>query len=139
MTGRFEVVRTDGRGHDQSQPWHARLLSNGRIMLTSETYARMVGAERAILAAARFFAPTVVSGLRWNVEGVEKVFVDGDGCYLGDLPTVHYLDERSAPKSPLSSRRRADAGTPAPAASESAAAGSSTRASAATTGQGTPA
>ncbi len=49
MSARFEIVRTDGRGHDQSQPWHARFVAaNGRIVWTTETYARRKGALNAI-------------------------------------------------------------------------------------------
>ena len=46
MSAGFEVVRTDD-GH------HARLVVNGRIVLASEVYTRRVGAERAIISAAR--------------------------------------------------------------------------------------
>lgn len=50
MSTYFEVARTNAE-----QPWHARLWANGRIILRSENYSRMVGAERAILSAARTF------------------------------------------------------------------------------------
>lgn len=84
------VVRTDAK-----QPWHCRLVVNGRTLLSSENYSRMVGAERCILAAARHFDVGAV-GLRWNVEGVEKVFITKAGYYLAAMPTVLYVDERTS-------------------------------------------
>lgn len=88
MSATWEVVRTDAE-----QPWHARLIANGRVLMTSETYARMVGAERAILATVRAhdIGP---ARLVWNVEGVEKVMVGEDGAVLGWAPVVRFCDER---------------------------------------------
>ena len=44
MSARFEIVRTDA-----PQPWHARFVaSNGRIVWTTETYARRGSALNAI-------------------------------------------------------------------------------------------
>ena len=41
---RFEIVRTDA-----AQPWHARYrAANGRIVWTTETYARRSGAVNAL-------------------------------------------------------------------------------------------
>ena len=41
---RFEIVRTDA-----AQPWHARYrAANGRIVWTTETYARRDGAVNAL-------------------------------------------------------------------------------------------
>jgi uncharacterized protein YegP (UPF0339 family) len=43
---RFEIVRT---AHAQ---WHWRIVSNGRILASSENYRRKVGCERAIQSHA---------------------------------------------------------------------------------------
>ena len=87
---RFEIVRTDA-----PQPWHARFVaSNGRIVMSSETYARKAGAENAVLAMARACGLDA-TGLRWNVEGVEKVMHNAAGYYLGFAPLVRYVDERT--------------------------------------------
>lgn len=88
---RIEIVRTNA-----TQPWHARILVNGKITWHTENYTRMVGAERAVLSLLRIGWPTSVTSLRWNVEGREKVAYDRDGRYLPTLGTVLYVDERDA-------------------------------------------
>lgn len=93
MSARFEVVRTNG-----DQPWHARLVVNGRITWHTEQFARMVGAERAILSLLRAVqAATAAGGMTWNVEGREKVVTNWRGNPLGGLPLIEYLDERPEP------------------------------------------
>lgn len=88
---RFEIARTDAG----PQPWHARLIVNGRITWRVENLTRQVGAERAILSLARAFGFYHVD-LIWNVEGVEKVFFDPfRGNVVSHLPTVRYVDERA--------------------------------------------
>lgn len=84
---RFEIVRTDAG-------WHARFISNARIIFASENYTRMVGAERAVLAFANAGAASRWS-LRWNVVGVEKVFWnDAFERVPRVAPLVKYVDER---------------------------------------------
>jgi uncharacterized protein YegP (UPF0339 family) len=94
MSARFEIVRGS-----VAQPWHARLVSNGRILMSSETYARKVGAERAVLSIARALVPVrgggCVDHLKWNVAGVEKVIVDQWDRVVDGAPLVKYLDERT--------------------------------------------
>lgn len=85
---RIEIVRTTA-----PQPWHARIVTSGRITWRTENYTRMIGAERAVLALLRIGAPLAHS-LRWNVEGIEKVVVTPAGGLLTRLPTVLYVDER---------------------------------------------
>jgi uncharacterized protein YegP (UPF0339 family) len=89
MTACWELIRTDAE-----QPWHARLISNGRVITSTETYARQIGAERAILAVVRAH-DIAVAGMRWSVPGVEKVMVGAGVSVLGWLPVVAYRDERS--------------------------------------------
>lgn len=92
MSARFEVVRTDA----VPQPWHARLVVNDRIIWRTENYTRMVGAERAVLSLLRVTeAAPAAGGLRWNVEGTEKVIVNHRGQLLGGLLLVKYVDERT--------------------------------------------
>jgi uncharacterized protein YegP (UPF0339 family) len=51
MTARFEIVRSDA-----AQPWHARFrAANGRIVWTTEQYARRGGALNAVTALADRF------------------------------------------------------------------------------------
>lgn len=91
MTARFEIVRTSA-----PQPWHVRLVSNGRVILSSESYSRQIGAEGAVLTAARAFGIDV-DHLAWNVKGVEKVLRDR-WCHVVDgAPLVKYIDERPRP------------------------------------------
>lgn len=82
----FEIIRTDAE-----QPWHARLIVNGHKTWVTENLTRKVGAERAILSAARTFG--------WNDPHLiantptEKILVDGrNDAWLAVL----YLDERGA-------------------------------------------
>lgn len=90
-SARFEIVRTDA-----PQPWHARLLFNGRITWRTENYVRMVGAERAILSLLRATeAAPAAGGLIWNVEGMEKVVTNRRGNPLNSLPLVGYVDLRA--------------------------------------------
>lgn len=92
MTARFEVVRSDA-----PQPWHARIVaSNGRVLMSSETYSRKHAAEQVVLSVARILGFDA-HDLRWNVEGVEKIMVNRAGNYLGFAPLVEYVDERSKP------------------------------------------
>jgi uncharacterized protein YegP (UPF0339 family) len=42
MSVRFEIVRA------AQEQWHWRIVSNGRILSSSENYRRKVGCERAI-------------------------------------------------------------------------------------------
>lgn len=52
MSARFEIVRTDA-----PQPWHARFrAANGRIVWTTENYARRGRAVDAIATLANWFA-----------------------------------------------------------------------------------
>lgn len=88
MSARFEIVRTDAE-----QPWHARLIVSGRITWRVENLTRQIGAERAIESLLREVAGETW-GLRWNVEGVEKVAVSDSGI-MHPL-VVKYLDERTA-------------------------------------------
>lgn len=89
---RIEIVRTNA-----TQPWHARIIVNGKITWHTENYTRMVGAERAVLSLLRITVPAV-RALRWNVEGREKVVTNASGraLYANALPTVLYVDERDA-------------------------------------------
>lgn len=98
MSARFEVVRTDGRGHDQRQYWHGRLVVNGRITWVTEMHSRMVGVERAILSLLNAVGLPVRS-MGWNVEGREKVLYNEDGLLLAGGPLVHYVDERTGASS----------------------------------------
>ena len=90
MSARFEIVRGSF-----AQPWHARLVSNGRVLMSSETYARKIGAERAVLSMLRALGFEDIITLAWNVEGVEKVFLYPDGGVVPHMPTVRYIDERA--------------------------------------------
>ena len=93
MSARFEIVRTDD-GH------HARLVSsNGQIIMASEVYTRRVGAERAVLSAARILGYedprlTVNVGPPDVEEIVEKILTAADPArpHL----SVTYVDEREA-------------------------------------------
>lgn len=93
MTAHFEVVRTDA-----AQPWHARMVINGRITWRVENLTRQIGAERAIESLLREVAGGTW-GLMWNVEGVEKTAIDDVGN-VHDL-NVKYVDERPEPPAPL--------------------------------------
>jgi uncharacterized protein YegP (UPF0339 family) len=90
VSAHYEVVRSDAK-----QPWHARLVApNGRILMSSETYAHKIDAERTIISTARAH-DVGVRGLRWNnVEGTEKVMVTEGGNVLGWAPHVTYVDQR---------------------------------------------
>jgi uncharacterized protein YegP (UPF0339 family) len=91
MSARFEVVRSNRF----EQPWHARLVSNGRILMSSEQYARKVGAQRAIEAMGRAFSPVGMAML--NGDWL-NVWLDRDGS-AGEKTAipVRYIDERSKP------------------------------------------
>lgn len=91
MSARMEVVRTDSS-------WHARFVTNGRTIWTTENYTRMVGAEGAVLSFARA-GTTTGWALKWNVPGVEKVFVRPDGSLPPLAPLVKYVDERTSDRS----------------------------------------
>lgn len=89
MTAHFEVVHgSDGI----TQPWHGRMIVNGRITWVTETHSRMVGVERAIESLLRELAGGHW-GLSWNVEGREKVALSDTGA-LHHI-TVRYVDERT--------------------------------------------
>lgn len=55
---RFEIVRGSA-----PQPFHFRFIANGRIVASSETYARKVGAQRGIEAMGRAFSPVGIARL----------------------------------------------------------------------------
>jgi uncharacterized protein YegP (UPF0339 family) len=88
----YEVVRFNPDTHGQQ--WRVRLVSNGRKILFSESYARAVGAERAILASLRAHG-LPATGFAWNVKGREKVTLGPAGHPLR-WPLVSYVDEREA-------------------------------------------
>lgn len=91
MSSRFEVVRTDA-----AQPWHARFVAGGDLTTwRTENYTRMVGAERAVLSLCRHLGMPV-TGMKWNVEGVEKVLLQGTPDHVVG-PLVKYVDERAVP------------------------------------------
>lgn len=74
---RFEVVRTDA-----AQPWHARFVAaNGRIVWTTEQYARRAGAIGAIEALA-------------NATVLDRVVAFG---FAGVVTEVRDVDERRLP------------------------------------------
>lgn len=88
MSARFEIVRTDAE-----QPWHARFVAaNGRIVFSTEQYARRAGAVTAIHAVAAAFSPY---GQTQAHDGYVKVLVDhlGDRAHHVDIRDV---DERAA-------------------------------------------
>ena len=59
MSARFEIVRTDAE-----QPWHARFrAANGRVVWTTENYARRRGALRAVESMVAPFTGSWVD--RW--------------------------------------------------------------------------
>lgn len=86
MSGRFEVVRTDAE-----QPWHARFAAaNGRIVWTTEQYARRAGALTAIHAIAAAFSPY---GQTRMLDGHVKVLIE----HIGDIAhsvEIRDVDER---------------------------------------------
>lgn len=84
----YEIARTDA-----DQPWHVRIIVNGKKILVSENLTRQVGAERAILSTARFHGLPVAE-LRWNVPGAEKIMVNKLGAVIDGAPTIRYIDER---------------------------------------------
>jgi hypothetical protein len=88
---RIEVVRSDGR-----KPWHGRIFNNGRLVWSTPQHTRMIGVERSILSAARVWGWGPLS-LRWNIEGVEKAFVDEFLEPAPGLPVVTYIDDRLHP------------------------------------------
>lgn len=89
MTARFEICRTDAE-----QPWHARLIVNGRKTWRVENLTRQVGAERAILSLMHATTGRAWK-LRWNVRGEEKVLVHLGTDHVHQLH-VHYFDERTS-------------------------------------------
>jgi uncharacterized protein YegP (UPF0339 family) len=78
VSARFEIVRSDA-----VQPWHARFVAaNGRIVWTTEKYARRVGALRAIDA--------ITDGRGWaSLAGGAMVL------WRNDLTEVRDVDERT--------------------------------------------
>lgn len=87
MTARFEVVRTDA-----VQPWHARFrAANGRIVWTTEQYARRAGALTAIASIAGAFSESGYAVLRTTYV---KILIDwpSDRAHSVDIA---YLDERA--------------------------------------------
>lgn len=83
----FVVVRSDA-----DQPWHAKLISGGKITWRTENLTRKVGAERSILSAARTFGwddPQLVT-----VPGFDGKILAG-GALGPDIPVL-YRDERTA-------------------------------------------
>jgi len=86
----FEVIRT------ADEQFHATFVSNGRTIWWTENYRRMVGAEKAILTAARGLGWGPLA-LTWNVEGVEKAFLTEFLEPAPGLPTVLYVDDRLVP------------------------------------------
>jgi uncharacterized protein YegP (UPF0339 family) len=81
---RFEVVRTDA-----AQPWHARFrAANGRVIFSTENYARRRGAENAIETMQGRFIYTMRDSVGW---GPGDSFVT---LYGGGQVEVRYVDER---------------------------------------------
>lgn len=96
MTARFEIVRTNAK-----QPWHARLVAaNGRILFTSENYARRRSALAVVGAAFR------AAGVQMNNPPTPDVAKDR---YIGaplfaDCAVafeIREVDERTPPAAPL--------------------------------------
>lgn len=83
----FEIVRTGAE-----QPWHVRLVaSNGKIIMSSETYTRRRRAESAVAVAAEVFG---VSMNRPPTRDGDRLLGRGSGeTYSFD---VRYVDERAA-------------------------------------------
>lgn len=102
MSARFEIVRTDGRGDDKTQPWHARFVAaNGRIVWTTETYSRRGAALNAI---ASFVEPQYAGWLdRWwyddrKAMGDAIVYrADSWNKKNGLLIEIRDVDERATP------------------------------------------
>lgn len=62
---RFELVRSDA-----AQPWHARFrAANGRIVFSTEQYARQGAAENAV----RLMMTTITDGHWWKRDNVYHV------------------------------------------------------------------
>jgi uncharacterized protein YegP (UPF0339 family) len=84
---RFEIVRSDA-----AQPWHFRFIASGRVVASSETYARKIGAQRAIEAMGRAFSA-------WGMARLDpewlSVAQDRDATTWVAIP-VRYIDERTA-------------------------------------------
>ena len=87
MSARFDLIRSDA-----PQPWHFRFIANGRVVASSETYARKVGAERAIEAMGRAFSPWTMARLdgEWL-----SVALDRHASEWLAIP-VRFIDERVA-------------------------------------------
>lgn len=95
MAARFEIVRANGRGHDQSQPWHARYVAaNGQIVWVTETYTRRRGAENAILSIAHALGH-LDPRLTWNVPEREQILIDAVDDERPWLSVIT-VDERQA-------------------------------------------
>lgn len=88
MSARFEVVRTDAE-----QPWHFRFIANGRVVASSETYARKVGVQRGIEAMGRGFSPVGMAMLDGDWL---HVWQDNDGAAGWKVAVpVRDIDERT--------------------------------------------
>lgn len=69
MSARFEIVRSDTGDNGLDQPWHARYVaSNGRIVWTTEQYAR----RGAAVAAIRGMSRGIVLGAVLRVRDVDE-------------------------------------------------------------------
>jgi len=64
------------RRSDHAQPYHAVLVKNGRVILSSETYRHKAGARRAIEIACG----PLPGGCPWDMDG--RILHTGYGAWL---------------------------------------------------------
>lgn len=90
MSARFEIVRTDAE-----QPWHARFRAeNGRVVWSTENYARRKTAINAVCVIAREFSWGGVA--TWRTDGPWQEVLIEHGGFRAGVPVL-MVDERTQP------------------------------------------